>query len=195
MLKNLLGGRAEGAGHFRQELTGWFAAGPGRFRRILAYGPGLRCSIPRYSRIPDRELDFSAGDRRQAVARPGPERVVDCFVVLRAYGSPSCATLRGKRHARLDTSWARRVCRFYLGVGRARIPARDQRSQSVWRRSVAARSCDRGLKRRQRAAATSLSDFLLESDSAFLLRLGHTWLPYHRRLRACSTRACRRRGT
>jgi uncharacterized membrane protein YhaH (DUF805 family) len=45
------------------------------------------------------------------------------------------------------------------------------------------------------AAATSLSDFLLEFDSAFPLRLGHTWLPCRRRLQACSTRAYRRRGT
>ena len=81
------------SGHFRQELTGWFAAGPRRLRRILAYGSGLRRSIPHYSRIADRELGFSAGDRRQAAARPGPERMVDCFVVLRAYGSPSCATV------------------------------------------------------------------------------------------------------
>ena len=32
----------------------------------------LRRSIPHYSPIPDRELGFSAGDRRQAAARPGP---------------------------------------------------------------------------------------------------------------------------
>lgn len=69
------------------------------------------------------------------------EGVVDRFVLLRACGSPSCATLRGKRNARVNAPRARRVCGFYLEPGGARIPARDARSQSVWCRSVDARSC------------------------------------------------------
>src|SRR5262249_54855093 len=43
-----------------------------------------------------------------------------------------------------------------------------------------ARSCDRGVWR-DRAAATSLSDFLLEFDSAFPTRFGQTWWPYRPR--------------